>query len=116
MEVIAHKISSPKHSELHWDFIEETCRSFNATLNDKESIKLPEQKSNIIALRHDKGASICELDLSGIDTILVGCDDSGNDNWLEPYRAVRIVTPNSYFLWSAVALGIALYRFNQQSL
>lgn len=110
MEVIAHKIKNPKHKELHWDFIEETCRSFNATIHNKESIKLPEPKSNIIALRHDKGAALSELDLTQVDTILVGCDDSKNDDWLEPYQAVRIVTPNSYFLWSAVALGIALYK------
>jgi len=114
MEVIAHKMTNPKHSKLHWDFIEETCRSFNATLSEKESKKLPEPNSNIIALRHDKGVILDSLDFSGIDTILVGCDDSGNDDWMEQYQAVRIPTPNQYFLWSGVALGIVLYAFTQE--
>jgi len=115
MEVIAHKIKNPKHSQLHWDFIEETCRSFNANLNETQSKKLPDPNSNIIALRHDKGILLDGLDFSEIDTILVGCDDSGNDDWMEEYQAVRIPTPNNYFLWSGVALGIVLYKFSQNN-
>ena len=114
MEVIAHKIKNPQHSKLHWDFIEETCRSFNAALSDKELITLPSPKRNIVALRHDKGVFLNEFDFSGINTILVGCDDSGTDDWMDGYQAVNIRTPNNYFLWSGVALGIALYAFNQE--
>ena len=108
MEVIAHKIKNQEHSKLHWDFIEETCRSFNAQVRDPA--KLPNPGTNIIALRHDKGISLNNFDLSTVDTILVGCDDSGNDDWLDPYQSVNIPTQNPYYLWSGVALGIVLYQ------
>lgn len=83
MEVIAAKIQKEKHQPLHYDFIEETCRSFNAIL--KNTNELPKPSARVIALRHDKGMDLETLDFSGVDTVLVGCDDSGNDDWMDEY-------------------------------
>ena len=109
MDVIACPIKNPNNKKLHWDFLRETCKSFNAELKDSSTIILPEPEKNIICLRHDKGIALHDFDLTQINTIIVGCDDDKNDDWMASYQAVRIVTPNNHFLWSGVALGIALY-------
>ena len=110
MQVIASKIQNKKLSVLHWDFIEETCRSFNAICKDKDKIVLPMPNKTIIALSHLAELTIEDIDLTNINIILVGCDDSGNDDWMEGYSQVKIATPNPYFLWSGVALGVVLYQ------
>lgn len=107
MDIIVGGIHNNIHKDLHRDFLVETCRSFNVDLFDKNK-KYPE--GNIIALRHDKGEHLHEVELGDIDTVLIGCDDSGEDGWMEEYRSIKIATPVNYFLWSGVALGIFLYH------
>lgn len=112
MEVIAHRIINEKHKKLHWDFLEETCKSFDTKLLDKDKTEIHSEKQKIIALRHDKGIPLNDFDFTNINTILIGCDDHKNDEWTNDYQAVRIETPVDYFLWSGVALGIFLYQYN----
>lgn len=115
MKVIAHRINEPKHNGLHWDFMKETCKSFNVPLEDKAQIILPKVSQKVVCLRHDRGACLNEYDFAYISSILVGCDDSGDDNWMDGYDSVRIHTPSNYFLWSGVALGITLYHIHNST-
>lgn len=114
MDVIAAKIKNPKNRELHWDFIRETCISFGVDLYEKDQVILPQPKNTIVTLSHETGIALPDFDFNGINTILVGCDDSSND-WMTGFRSVRVPTPVNYFLWSGVALGIALYARYQLS-
>lgn len=116
MDVIAHQIINEKHVKLHWDFMEETCRTFGAKLLDKNKTSIHLEK-NIVALRHNKGTPLKDFDFTNINTILIGCDDDKDDSWMDDYQSVRIETPVDYYLWSGVALGIVLYEiYNRQSI
>lgn len=118
MIVIAHKINKEKNRRLHWDFMRETCKSFDATLLSKDDVTLPDSGINVVALMHDRGMLLDEISsdqLIKIDTVLIGCDDNHN-NWMIPYRAVRIQTPVDYDLWSGVALGVFLYQYNLEKI
>jgi len=109
MIIISERIRRKEHSKIHWDLIEETCRSFNVSVIERTNAIIP-HNGNVIALRHDKGVSIEDYDITKVEMVLVGSDDSGDDKWLDGYTSIRIPTPNSYFLWSGVALGIFLYQ------
>lgn len=113
MKIIAERIQNRMYRELHWDFIRETALSFNATLFESNNGGLMSPQKGVVALRHDKGVSIESFDLSQVHTLLVGSDDSGEDEWMEGYKSIRIPTPNNHFLWSGVALGIFLYEHSK---
>jgi len=115
MIVVAQKIINPDHSIVHWDLMTETCRSFESTLINKDNHKQSHLKNIIVALRHDKGAYLEDIDTTNIGTVLVGCDDSDNNDWLDAGVAVRIRTPVDYYLWSGVALGIFLHHLHISS-
>jgi len=116
MVVLSARICKDKYKQLHWDFIEETCRSFNAKVLSKDDIELPIPNIGVIALNHATGDYMQDLDLSEVHTVLVGCDDDRDDDWMAPYRQVRISSPVNYYLWSGVALGIFLHHLHISSL
>lgn len=113
MIVISPKMDNKKHRDLHWDFLDETCRSFGATLHNIDKLAQIPKDNIIVALRHDKGALLGCLDLPSPDIVLVGCDDNTQDDWMNGHIDVQIETPKTYYLWSGVALGIFLYEINR---
>jgi len=113
MEVIVAPIKNLENKKLHWDFISETCKSFNAECVPLKLESLPPPNNSVIALTHNGLGGLKDTNISKITTVLVGCDDDCND-WMSPYKSVRIQTPNNYYLWSGVALGIFLYAHSMK--
>jgi len=114
MIVIAAKTKNQDCQKQHWDFLEETCRSFGASLHDIDQPFQPFPAGTPVSLCHDRGQSLSGFEWPENPVILIGCDDSHeHDEWLNAGIQVRIETPVDYFLWSPVAAGIALYHYHQ---
>ena len=114
MIVMAHKTKNIKNRYLHWEMMRETCQSFGAVLWDITNNDVPNGK--IVSLRHDHGIPVSEYIWPKNNNIIlmVGCDDSNQNDYLGFGEAIKIPTPVDYFLWSVVALGIVLYDYESK--
>jgi len=110
MDVYAHKTTLEKNQWLHWEMMRETCQTFGAELHQVGDGAI--DPSRLVILDHKNGQPLHGFEWPESPVIWVGCDDDNKTDadGLGGLR-VKIETPEPYFLWSVVAVGIALYDY-----
>jgi len=104
IKVVARKLTNENNRWLHWEIIREMCISFNADLLET----MPES-GDFVYLSISGGCSLKDFVWPRKPVIISGCDDDGiEDNFPYQYPKITIETPANHFLWSPIAIGIAL--------